>query len=72
MQDNTIAMETLTIAQIKELFEKDILRRQRNVAYVKKWKESHQELAKERKKKYNQAYYAAKKAQKNPENPELS
>jgi len=70
MQNNVIAMEALTIAQIKELFEKDMLRKQRNVAYVKKWKESHQDVAKERKKRYNQVYYAAKKAQKNPENPE--
>jgi hypothetical protein len=63
-------MESLTIAQIKDLFEKDMIRKQRNVAYVKKWKEAHQDVAKERKKKYNQAYYATKKAQRNPENPQ--
>ena len=63
-------MESLTIAQIKDLFEKDMIRKQRNVAYVKKWKEVHQDVAKERKKKYNQAYYAAKKAQRTLENPQ--
>ena len=56
-----VAMEALTIAEIKVLYERAQRRREQNREHNKAWREQHAEEFRERKKKYNQVYYAKKK-----------
>ena len=53
-------METLTIAQVQLLFEKEMKRKALKRESDRRWRELNKELLVERRKKYNHTYYEKK------------
>ena len=67
-----LAMESLTIAKIQEMFEREQMRKIRNQEAYKRWVNKHKEAGTYStvRQKYNSDYTSRRKSRKAPETPE--